>query len=112
MFKPLKLPIANAHYKGPLTEKVSVNAPLPLDLLWPASSSSLLQDINEPLTLRMDVDSRVDSLPSIFNVVADTHSSSLAGYNTFKGEFKHYHNQVMASRDPKYDFSILDNSTV
>jgi hypothetical protein len=110
MFKPLELPTANAvenapyeglliseglHVKGycAVIEKVSDHASLPLDQSRPASSSSLsLRDVNEPLTLRMDVDSRIDSLLDIFNIAVDTPSSSLAGYSTFKGEFKHYYN--------------------
>ncbi|KFZ20229.1 hypothetical protein V501_00263 [Pseudogymnoascus sp. VKM F-4519 (FW-2642)] len=112
MFKPLEPPAANAPCEGPSTEKVSVDAPPPPDLSRPASSSSSLRDADEPLTPRMDVDSRVDSLPGIFDTAADTPGSSPAGYNTFEGEFEHYHNQVMASRDPKYDFSVPDNSTV
>ncbi|OBT74055.1 hypothetical protein VF21_07830 [Pseudogymnoascus sp. 05NY08] len=92
MFKPLEPPAANAPCEGPSTEKVSVDAPPPPDLSRPASSSSSLRDVDEPLTLRMDVDSRVDSLPGIFDTAADTPGSSPAGYNTFEDEFEHYHN--------------------
>ncbi|ELR07183.1 hypothetical protein GMDG_08310 [Pseudogymnoascus destructans 20631-21] len=130
MFKTLEPPAANAAANAPcegpsmsegshvegyyaVTEKVSVYAPPPPDQSRPAfSSSSSLRDVDEPLTPRLDVDSRVDSLPGIFDTAADTPGSSPAGYNTFEGEFEHYHNQVMASRDPNYDFSVPDNSTV
>lgn len=53
----------------------------------------------------MDIDSRIDSLSDTFDIAVDTPGSSPAGYSTFEGEFEHYYNQVMASRDPNYDFS-------
>lgn len=120
MFKPLKPPIVNAPYKGPLTseglhvegnyamiEKVSINAPPPLDLLRPASSSSLLQDVDEPLTLRMDVDSTIDSLLNIFNIAANTRGLSLVEYIMYnKGKFNYYYKQIMASRGLNNKFSV------
>ncbi|KFY32041.1 hypothetical protein V493_00579 [Pseudogymnoascus sp. VKM F-4281 (FW-2241)] len=122
MFKPLEPPAANAAENAPcegpstsegshveghcaVTEKVSDHASPPPDQSQPASSSSSsLRDVDEPLTPRMDVDSRIDSLSDIFDIAVDTPDSS-PGYSTFEGEFEHYHNQVMASRDPNYDFS-------
>ncbi|KFY78642.1 hypothetical protein V499_02245 [Pseudogymnoascus sp. VKM F-103] len=116
MFKPLEPPAENAPCESPsgshveghgdATEKVSAHAPPPPDQSRPASSSSSsLRDVDEPPTPRMDVDSRIDCLPDIFDTAADTPGSSPAGYSTYEGEFEHYHNQVMASRDPNYDFS-------
>jgi len=155
IFKPLGPPVANAPANAPcegpstsegsyegdcaVLEKVSVDvSPFP-DLSRPASSSSSsLRDVDEPLTPRMDVDSRTDSLPDIFDTAADTPGSSPAGYllpldNTYamsstisvwpcvdglvadnimqdEGEFDHYHKQIMAFRDPNYDFFVPDNS--
>ncbi|KFY97780.1 hypothetical protein V500_01919 [Pseudogymnoascus sp. VKM F-4518 (FW-2643)] len=126
MFKPLEPPASNAPCEGPstsegshvegdcaVTENVSIDASPPLDLSRPASSSSLsLQDVDEPLTPRMDVDSTTDSLPNIFDAAADTPVSSPAGYiMQDEGEFDHYHKQIMASRGPNNNFSVLDNST-
>ncbi|OBT39510.1 hypothetical protein VE00_10393 [Pseudogymnoascus sp. WSF 3629] len=60
--------------------------------------------------------------PSQLAAAADTPGSSPAGYllpldNTYamsstdEGEFDYYHKQIMASRDPNYDFFVANNFT-
>lgn len=124
-----------------MPENLFVNASPSQDASQPASPSlSSLQDVDEPLTPRMEVDSRIDTLSDSFDTSTDALGSSPARYSSpldgiyamsstvslwpgvdvpvannvmqDEGEFDHYHKQIMASRDPSNDFFVLDDSIV